>query len=873
MGINDGTVITPVVPLLEPLPATEQCNIVLVAEGFTGAEQDDFNDRCAEFVEVLQAEPWFAVAGGAINVYRLNVESDESGTDDPAECGGDDTTVDTYFDAGFCNGSPPIRRCISGDENLVRDELDAALPQWHVAAVLVNTDRGGCRFGNVFWTNVGSNWQGTVIHELGHAGFGLADEYDYWSDCSDENPRTSAEEPNVTRATTLGSLKWRHLRTPGVPIPTMSNTDCAQCDTTPNVLSDDLAIGLFEGARYEHCSMFRPAYTCKMRRSADPFCRVCVEAIVTDLGGFADAAPVLEVVQQSLDFGEVANGLTMYLPLEVRNVRSGHPMPMEVTLSAPTGGFFFPTGTEPAFTLPAPVFEGFTSRAVFVAFTAAGNAPATGEIVVSAEGQSVVVDLAAVSVPPVPVDSVLVIDRSGSMSEPTTVAGQRKIDYAIEAGALYVSLLKESDQIGVVRYNQGSGPADVLLAMRVAGALGSGAGRLAANGVLTPTNLTPSGATSIGAGIINGSGVLAGGSADARALVVLTDGLQNTAPDVAAGQVVVQAAAPAQRVFAVGLGLNQLEVTLDEIATVTNGVAQITGDLVDDREFLLQKLYVQILSDASGEAFVRDPVSILRPGQKRATPVFLSEIDVACDFIVIWRPSQIYPKYLRIWLEAPDGTLIESSVSSPAVEHVLQDRHMFFRVRFPFEPAAPLGHVGMWRVWVEAFQRPGEFTETLHYSVMAKARSNVLLSGRVVQDDYRPGSAMRIELEPSLFGQPVRLDEPVRVEVTRPDGVRRTVDLAADIFGVYRGTFADTAVVGPYALDADVGATSPAGNRVTRSRHMTGLIFRARPGGGGPGGGGPGGLDPEECKQALAALETLVEALRRCCRSLRTHPD
>ena len=104
---------------------------------------------------------------------------------------------------------------------------------------------------------------------------------------------------------------------------------------------------------------------------------------------------------------------------------------------------------------------------------------------------------------------------------------------------------------------------------------------------------------------------------------MLTDGRQNTDPDIPDATATVSTKVPKQRVFAVGLGLNQLEDKLVQIASVTNGVAQITGDLVGYKEFLLQKLYVQILSDVSDEAFVKDPLGIVLPGQKRATKRFI----------------------------------------------------------------------------------------------------------------------------------------------------------------------------------------------------------------------------------------------------------
>ncbi len=879
MGTSDGTV-QGLVGLLTPGAPEDQCNIVLVAEGYTAAQLDDFRDLCEDIVATLQAEPWFATAGGPLNLYRLDVASDESGADDPTECGGDGSTADTYFDAQYCNGSPPIRRCLSGDEDIVAAELDAVLPQWHAAGVVVNTDSGGCASGNIFFTNAGSGARDTVLHELGHAAFGLADEYDSWSDCASENPRTTSPEPNVSRSATAATLKWRHLRSPGVPIPTQLNPDCSMCDTSANVLPDDTAIGMYEGARYEHCDMFRPAYTCRMRRSSQGFCRVCAETIAIDLGGFAAAAPILEVMATALDFGDVGTDLTLVLSFEVRNVRSGHPMPLTVTLGTPTAGFAYAPGTETTFILPAPIFEAHTVRRVYVSFTAP-TSPATvdGELsVATTDGQSQTVELTGRSVVPPPVDSVLVVDRSGSMGDPTGVPGQVKIDQAIEAGELYASLLKETDRIGVVRYNNASGPSDVLLTMRTAGDLESGAGRAAVRAALDPANLAPAGMTSIGSGIINGSDLLDTGTADARALIVLTDGRQNTGPDVGDSQAVVVTRSPAQRVFAVGLGLNQLGDTLEAIATVTNGVAQVTGDLVDEREFLLQKLYVQILSDVSDEAFVRDPVDWLRPGQCRATQVSVSEIDVACDFIIAWRPSPDYPKYLRMWLEAPDGTVIDQSSPSPAVDVVVRERHAFFRVRFPFDPAKPMAHVGLWRVWVEIL--PGhEFLPTLRYTVMAKARSNLLLGGRVRQGDRSPGSPMTVELEPTLFGRPVTLDDPVAVTVTRPDGVTRAMTLAPDGHGTYRATYTDTPLVGAYRVEAEVAASSPAGFRVTRYRTMTGLVLgrdRGQGGTGGPGSGGTGNGGQDDgggcgCDDVVASLRVLARTVVRCCRR-RPHP-
>ena len=756
MGTSDGTVIG-ITKILNNGPNNQRLNIVLVAEGFQNSEQSDFDDLCDQFQTTLESEAWFGELGQAINLFRLNVASDESGADDPATCGdgstGSGDSPDTYFDASFCNGG--IRRCLSGDETIVRDTLDAQLPEWHTAAVLVNSSqRGGCASGDVFWTAISDDWKSVVLHELGHASFDLADEYNYWAGCSsgetdrDNAPTSEPWEVNVTTETDRNDVKWRYFIHPTTPIPTMVNPDCSECDDRPNVLSDDTTIGLYEGAKYYHCGRFRPAYTCKMRNSSQDFCRVCIDGIAEVLKEFISTVPTVEVTPTLLEFGDIGYGLTMYRSFEIHNVKVGMPVSVNIDLGTVIGdaGFSFPPDTETAFRIPAPVFESQLSWKVYVAFTSIddGTPEAFGSVIVdtpdTANDLPRTVNLTARAVEPPPVDSVLVIDRSDSMDGATGIPGQMKIDHAIEAAQLYVSLLKDNDRIGIVRYNDlARDPQDILLGMRVANAAGKGL----ANSALNLSNLTPDGFTSIGGGIILGSSVLDDGTADSRALVVLTDGIQNRDPDIPEATADVQTKSPEQRVFAVGLGLNQLEDRLNQIASITNGTAQITGDLVDQKEFLLQKLYVQILSDVSDEAFVKDPKQMALPGESQSTSVYIGEVDVSADFIVVVRQTRLFPKYMVVWLEAPDGTIVQMNdvASLPNVSLSLGSGHLYFRWQFPAFPAHPKAHIGCWRVWVKNISGRGNDVPThtssyyggepLYYSVMCKARSDFRLGGRV----------------------------------------------------------------------------------------------------------------------------------------------
>src|SRR5262249_52915884 len=148
----------------------------------TTADQNAFNDRCNDVVNRFRAEPWFSEGLlAAMNIHRLNVWSVDAGADNPATCADMSTatavSARTYFDASYCVGG--VRRCLAPDFGLVSSTLGGQLPNWHAAAVLVNsTMRGGCSDGDrIFAAALSTDWLNTVMHELGHAAFRLADEY------------------------------------------------------------------------------------------------------------------------------------------------------------------------------------------------------------------------------------------------------------------------------------------------------------------------------------------------------------------------------------------------------------------------------------------------------------------------------------------------------------------------------------------------------------------------------------------------------------------------------------------------------------------------------------------------------------------------
>ena len=286
-------------------------DLVILSEGYTRADLDAgmFTTDVDSFIAALLGSSPFdePELQAAINVWRIDVASDERGADDPGEdpathlcLAGTGTRVRTYFDATFCGDqlnqahTERVHRLLTVNTATVIAVVEEQVPEWDVAMVMVNTStRGGSGFENIPVFSKSFDAHDVALHELGHAAFGLADEYDYFGGCRPDG--TSQEPPgaprdhypveegepmqaNVTIEKTRARVKWRQLIAPSTPIPTTRNRDCAKCDRQPSPVAPG-TVGLFEGAFFYHCDVFRPAFTCRMRVSPEQFCEVCKERI------------------------------------------------------------------------------------------------------------------------------------------------------------------------------------------------------------------------------------------------------------------------------------------------------------------------------------------------------------------------------------------------------------------------------------------------------------------------------------------------------------------------------------------------------------------------------------------------------------------
>lgn len=281
MGTADGRIIGTTKIVDHGSPA-ERFNLVIVAEGYqdTVADMAQFANDAQQFVNRLFAAPPFNGLQGAFNVYRVDVVSTDSGADDPTTCGGTGATPATYFDGSFCNGG--IRRLLQVNIDTVLSVVNAQVPEWHQILVIVNSTDWGGSGGSIAVTSRALGWENVAIHEIGHAAFGLADEYEYWAGCGvdtdrDNHPSVEPSEPNVTIDSNRATIKWHDLIASTTPMPTTTNANCTQCDSQPNPVPVG-TIGAFEGAHYFHCGAFRPEFNCMMR-DLGTFCAACRQRI------------------------------------------------------------------------------------------------------------------------------------------------------------------------------------------------------------------------------------------------------------------------------------------------------------------------------------------------------------------------------------------------------------------------------------------------------------------------------------------------------------------------------------------------------------------------------------------------------------------
>jgi hypothetical protein len=251
--------------------------MVIMSEGYRDTELDTFHTAADAFVTKLIATAPYNDMWCAVNVYRVDIASTDSGADDPAACGdgsvGTGAAPATFFDATYCVAN--TRRLLAGNEALALTTAQAQVPEVDATVVIVNSAQYGGAGGSAAWFSTDPQAAEIGIHEVGHAAFGLIDEY---GDIINTWPGGEPPEPNVTADTNRATTKWASLIAAATALPTQTNPDCSTENTAASPVAAG-TIGLFEGGGRAHCGLYRAEHRCRMRTLGQPFCVVCSAAI------------------------------------------------------------------------------------------------------------------------------------------------------------------------------------------------------------------------------------------------------------------------------------------------------------------------------------------------------------------------------------------------------------------------------------------------------------------------------------------------------------------------------------------------------------------------------------------------------------------
>lgn len=295
--------------------------------------------------------------------------------------------------------------------------------------------------------------------------------------------------------------------------------------------------------------------------------------------------------------------------------------------------------------------------------------------------------------PPITRDVMLVIDRSGSMDEQDGT-GRKKIDAAKDAVSLFVQLVRAGtgNRAGLVSFSTTSGPPT----FNIAGVTDPNKTALIggppfAGGVVG--SLAPGGLTSIGEGLDSARAQFPMPGGNPRAILLLTDGLQNRPRSIAQ----VEPGLSGIDVHAIGLGgdSNLDTAVLSALASGHNGLfTRASSGLA------LLKFFSQAFGNIFEAGVLLDPEFPL-PANQSAPPLeFRVCGEERLTVVVGWDRTDAH---LMVQLRTPGGTAIP--IGTAGTDSSLGRNWVFLRV--------PLPHAGerdgVWKVEVLRPGGGGEF--------------------------------------------------------------------------------------------------------------------------------------------------------------------
>lgn len=249
-------------------PSEKKVDIVILGDGYTASETDDYVDDARDAMEALFSRDPFKAQRKQFNIWGVKTPSPESGIDEPRKGLFKATAFDTSFNTFNLD-----RYAMTTSVKALRDA--AACVPYDFIIIIFNSSRyGGGGVYNHFAMVTGNEARpGVLLHEMGHCIAALGDEYvDSTVAYLDMYPEgVEPWEPNLTALLDGKTPKWAEMVAEGTPIPTPANRGYYK--TT----------GCFEGAGYKPEGLYRPGLQCTMRSLSHEFCPVCQKAIMESI--------------------------------------------------------------------------------------------------------------------------------------------------------------------------------------------------------------------------------------------------------------------------------------------------------------------------------------------------------------------------------------------------------------------------------------------------------------------------------------------------------------------------------------------------------------------------------------------------------------
>lgn len=239
-------------------PLDNRMNVVILGDGFTGAEMPKFAAEAKKFADFFRSYEPYNRYRDYFNFFAIRTPSKESGITNPGTApdaypGQPVEKKETFFGVSF--GELIHRLLTITKREAYLDVLATHFPAYDLVILLANTEYYGAAGGSVAIFSLQENSNNVGVHEVGHTLADLADEY--WQEPYGLYLR---EGPNITVDSSGRTVRWKNwLNFP----PT----------------------GIYKhGSEGEAARWYKPAQgTCLMEDMNRSYCAVCREAVVESI--------------------------------------------------------------------------------------------------------------------------------------------------------------------------------------------------------------------------------------------------------------------------------------------------------------------------------------------------------------------------------------------------------------------------------------------------------------------------------------------------------------------------------------------------------------------------------------------------------------